>query len=174
MKRLTLTVFLVLATSTAFAQETFPGLKAVLTPAEWKRAGLDRLSPDELGVIDAALIRHQVRATAPLRTELAAARETAATAPAPAAERSRGWMERFGLPLFDDSDWRTTPPLRATVVAWESSNRFRLDNGQVWEGFEPIRYELTGKAIEIQARPHGQFALSVEGLNTTIRVIRLR
>ena len=66
------------------------------------------------------------------------------------------------------------PPLKAKVTKWEGGNRFHLDNGQVWEGFEPITYELVGKDIAIQARPHGQFALSVEGLNTTLRVMRLR
>lgn len=167
------------------AEPTFPGLKTVLTPAEWARAGLDRLSPDELGVIDAALIRHQAWLVATHQGELEASRKAAVAAAAgapvaqatfgqPPADAPRGWLERFGLPLFNDTDWRTLPPLRAKVVAWESANRFRLDNGQVWEGFEPIRHELVGKNIEIQARPGNQFALSVEGLTATNRVIRIR
>lgn len=164
-------LFFVSAASLA-AQTTFPGLKAVLTEAEWKRAGLDRLTPDEIGVIDAALIRQQAGATARLQGELATAR-TAATAPA-AAQPSPGLMQRFGLPVFNDNDWRSMPPLRAKVVKWEGGNRFRLDNGQIWEGHDPITYDLPGKEIEIQARPHGQFALTVDGLNTTLRVIRLR
>jgi hypothetical protein len=146
--------------------ETFPGLQSVLTEAEWKRAGLDKLSPDQLGVIDAALIRYlaQRPSMAPVAT---------GSMPAEAAPSKPGWLQRFGLPTFDD-DWRNAPPLRAKVVAWESANRFRLDNGQIWEGFEPIRYELVGKEIEIQARRNNQFALFVEGKNTTVRVYRLR
>jgi hypothetical protein len=66
------------------------------------------------------------------------------------------------------------PPLRAKFLKWEGGNRFKLDNGQVWEGAEPITYELAGRDLEIQARPHGQFALVVDGVNTTLRVIRLR
>lgn len=170
----TLALLLCLSVSTAVAQ-TFPGLKAILTEAEWKRAGLDKLTPDEIGVIDAALIRQQAGVTARLQGEVAAAR--AATPPAPAvapAPAAPGLMQRFGLPLFNDSDWRSLPPLRAKVVKWEGGNRFRLDNGQIWEGFEAIPYELPGKEIEIQARPHGQFALVVDGQNTTLRVMRLR
>jgi len=170
MKTSLLTFYLLLAL-TVSAQTTFPGLKAVLSAAEWKRAGLDRLTPDEIGVIDAALIRNQAGATAQLQTELTKAR-TAAAAPAPAA--NPGLMFRFGLPLFDDGDWRTMPPLRAKVTKWEGGNRFRLDNGQVWEGHDQITYDLPGKEIEIQARPHGQFALVVDGVNTTLRVMRLR
>ncbi|MFZ9746994.1 MAG: hypothetical protein ACO3G4_10225 [Opitutaceae bacterium] len=44
----------------AAAQGTYPGLRQILSEAEWKRAGLDRLTPDQLGVIDAALIRFQL------------------------------------------------------------------------------------------------------------------
>ncbi len=163
--------FLLLAV-TAAAQTTFPGLKAVLSAAEWKRAGLDRLTPDEIGVIDAALIRNQAGTTAQLQTELTKARSVAATAPT--APTNPGFMSRFGLPLFDEGEWRNMPPLRAKVTKWEGGNRFRLDNGQVWEGHEPITYDLPGKDIEIQARPHGQFALVVDGVNTTLRVMRLR
>lgn len=172
MKIPVLLTFLLLAVS-AFAQSTFPGLKAVLSEAEWKRAGLDKLSPDEIGVIDAALIRQQAGVTKQLQGEVAAARAAAPAAPA-VAPATPGLMQRFGLPLFNDGDWRSMPPLRAKVVKWEGGNRFRLDNGQIWEGFEAIPYELPGKEIEIQARPHGQFALIVEGQNTTLRVMRLR
>lgn len=168
MKTSLLTLYLLLAL-TASAQTTFPGLKAILSAAEWKRAGLDRLSPDEIGVIDAALIRQQAGTTAQLQTELAKARSVAAM---PAASPSL--MSRFGLPLFDEGEWRTMPPLRAKVTKWEGGNRFRLDNGQVWEGHEAITYDLPGKDIEIQARPHGQYALVVDGVNTTLRVMRLR
>lgn len=175
MKPLLLATALFFGASLACAQTTFPGLKTILSNVEWKRAGLDRLTPDQIGVIDAALIRHHAGATAQLQTELATAREAATTATTTAtAEQKRGWLQRFGLPLFDDSEWRAMPPLKARVVKWESANRFKLDNGQVWEGFDPITYELVGKDIEIQARPHGQFALSVDGVNTTLRVMRLR
>ena len=168
MKHLLSAAVLLFSASLACAQTPFPGLKAILTVAEWKRAGLDRLTPDEIGVIDAALIRQQAGATARLQQELATVRTAVATNTNPTL------IQRFGLPLFDDGDWRTMPPLRAKVLKWESGNRFKLDNGQVWEGYEPITYELVGKEIEIQARPHGQFALVVDGVNTTLRVMRLR
>lgn len=170
MKSLLLATALLLAASFAHAAEVFPGLKSVLTEAEWKRAGLDRLTPDEIGVINAALIRHQAAVTAPLQTELAAARETAAANPG---EPKRGFLERFGL-ADATADWQSLPSLKAHVLKWESKNRFRLDNGQVWEGDEPIVHELEGKAIEIQPRPHGRFALLIEGSNTMIRVRRVR
>lgn len=175
-------VLLLAIAPAAFAQPSFPGLKAVLSEAEWKRAGLDRLSPDELGVIDAALIRREAGVTARHQTEISSVRASAAAAPAAAASATfgaapkpaEGWLQRFGLPFADRDDWRSLPSLKAKVVKWETANRFVLDNGQAWEGFETISYELVGKDIEIQARPHEQFALSVSGVNTTIRVMRIR
>ena len=169
LRLLSLAAALLLSASTAGAQATFPGLKSILSEAEWKRAGLDRLTPDQVGVIDAALIRHQAALTSRHQAEVA---QAVAAAPAPAP--TPGLLERFGLPLFDHTDWRSLPALRAKVTRWEGGNRFALDNGQVWEGYEPITYDLVGKDIEIQARPHGQFALVVDGLNTTLRVMRLR
>ena len=129
-------------------------------------------------MIDAALIRQQAAATTQLQTALVTARAAvvavATPAPLPLVQPKAGWLQRFGLPAFDDSDWRTLPPLVSTVVKWESANRFLLDNGQVWEGFEPITYELLGKSIEIHARPHGQFVLVIDGQSTTLRLMRLR
>jgi hypothetical protein len=181
MKLTLLTALLVFSTPLCFAQESFPGLKNLLTAAEWQRAGLDRLTPDQLGVIDAAIIRHHVRTTTELQTQLTTARQAQSSQPSVAtlsspnaAPAPKGLMERFGLPVFEGGDWRSVPPLKAKVTRWDGGNRFVLDNGQIWEGFETITYELVGKSIEIQARPHGQFALVVEGVNTTLRVMRLR
>jgi hypothetical protein len=42
------------------------------------------------------------------------------------------------------------------------------------QGVDSIPYELVDKQIEIQARPMGQYALIVEGANTTLRVFRIR
>lgn len=159
----------------ASAVDTFPGLKSILTPAEWSRAGLDRLTPDQIGVIDAALIRHALSCAAQHQADLDQARASApATNNSPNAEQKRRLLERFGLPFFDEVDWRSLPPLKAKVLAWETPRRFRLDNGQVWEGLDNIPYELVGKEIEIQARPHNQFALVLDGKSTSLRVIRSR
>lgn len=163
-----------IASVSGFAQNSFPGLKSILSETEWKRAGLDRLSPDEVGVIDAALIRHHVQTVTEHQSALAAVQAATPASAERAAEPKRGLWERFGLPTIKGSDWRDLPPLQATVTEWISANRFKLDNGQVWEGLQPITYELVGKPIEIHARPSGQFALTVDGKNTTLRVTRLR
>jgi len=161
---------LLLVAVPAFAQAAFPGLKSLLTEAEWKRAGLDRLTPDQLGVIDAALIRREAGLTAQHQAALTAASQAA---PAPV-KPAPGTAAAFGLPADDGSSWQSTPPLKAKVVKWETPNRFLLDNGQAWESDETIVYDLVGMEIEIQARPHGRFALIVKGQSTALRIMRVR
>ena len=163
--------------SVVFAQETFPGLQRVLTDTEWKRAGLDKLTPDQIGVIDAALIRFTA---VEAKSIIAAA--TASTPPEPpagatpaeaAALRSRFW-DKFGVTKLANEDWRRQAPMQARVTAWQGANRFALDTGQVWEGTENITYEILGREIVIAARPMGRFALTLKDGSAEIRVRRVK
>lgn len=165
MKKLSLLLFLAAAT-TAFGEAYFPGLKVVLTPQEFARAGLDKLSADQLGVIDAAIIRHYVRTIENVAVQNAAP-ETIENVP------EKTWLSRFGLP-DTSGNWRDAAPVKARCTGWVGGNAFRLDNAQVWEGAEPISVELVGKEIEVEPRPGGLYALIVEGKNTTIRVRRVK
>ncbi len=167
-------LLLSLMASAAFADVDFPGLKQVMTPREWEHAGLDQLTPDQVAIVDSALTRHYSHTVA------AAAKE--ATARAVQAERERAariategkatWIDRFGKPAD-----RQGPPeatiLSAKVIGWVSTNRFMLDNRQVWEGVDYIPYQLTGHKIAILPRPFDEFVLVLDGKSTTIRVRRV-
>jgi hypothetical protein len=89
------------------------------------------------------------------------------------ADRESSFLSRFGLPDFS-GDWRDQPGIKGRVLGWVGGNSFRLDNGQVWQGAEPIPFELVNRDVEIQPRPGGHFALQVEGKNTTVRVVRVK
>lgn len=155
---------LLLAAGVVSAQTPlFPGLKSIMTADEYERSGLAQLSPEQLSFIDAAIMRHLTE-------------HAIATAPAdPNSEQNIGLNQtsRFGLPDFGP-DWRGAPSLKAKCTGWVGGNSFKLDNGQVWEGTEPITYELANRNVEIQPRPGGLFALIVEGKNTTIRIRRVK
>jgi hypothetical protein len=147
---------------TLLAQSSFPGLKSVLTEAEWKRARLDRLTPDEIGVIDAALIRHYRKSL-----------EAVTPAIAEQVETTKRVVARFGLDKIE-GDWRDQPPLVAHVVGWQSPSRFLLDNGQIWEGQEKIPYDLPNKEVTIAARPNDSYALTLNDRSTPVRVRRVK
>lgn len=163
------------------AEPFFPGLKNVMTEAEWSRAGLDRLTPDQIGVIDAALIKYHIQAAriaasppAPAPVPSAPPATPANATPAEAAAAKSKFWERFGLAKLGSSDWRNQPPMTAKVTAWRGSNGFVLDNGQVWEGLEQIPFDLPGNTITIEARPLDAYALKLNENTVTVRVRRLR
>jgi hypothetical protein len=178
MKLLQLSLWFALVASVALADDLFPGLQKVLTPAEWQRAGLDKLTPDQIGVIDAALIKHYMRTTT-----TAAAAPPISSPPMPAegatpaeiaVAKSRFW-EKFGLGKTSSSpDWRTRPPMTAKVTAWRGVNGFVLDNGQVWEGVEKIPFDLPGNTVIIEARPMDTYALKLHEDSAAVRVRRVR
>jgi hypothetical protein len=189
MKLLRLLTPCLVFTSAVIAQSSFPGLKSILSEAEWKRAGLDKLSPDQIGVIDAALIRHQAGGTrAVVATAPAAANGAAPVAPTvvvppepppgatpaeAAAARSRFW-DKFGLGKFTSGDWRSQPPMKAKVTGWQGANRFVIDTGQVWEGVEQIPYEILGQEITIMARAAGAFAMKLNETSVEVLVRRVK
>lgn len=163
-------VFLVI--SNAHAQSAFPGLQKIMTEAEWKRAGLDRLTPDQIGVIDAALIRHALRTAA--EPPPAAPVIPADATPAQAAVAKARFWEKFGLGKSTGNDWRNQPPMTAKVTGMRGANGFALDNGQIWEGQEMIPYEIIGQTVTIEARPLGAFALKLNEESVAVRVRRVR
>ena len=160
-------------TAAALAQveppATFPGVKTVMSPEEFARAGLAGLTADQLGLIDAAIIRHYTRTVA-----TAASTQAAVIVQKNTEEKKRSFLSHFGMPDLISQEWRDVPSLKAHCTGWVGGNSFQLDNGQIWEGLEPISVEVAGKDIEIQARPNGAFALAVNGENTTIRVHRVK
>ena len=210
MKLRVLLVALALTACLGAADSSAPSLKSLLSEQEWRRAGLDRLSPGELAVIDAALARQfgvavatpapsaprptasvtTAAATAPRpanpagpATAAAAAQPATPTtapgvasisAPSHANERRSGFWEKYTLPKLYNDDWKSIPPMVAKVTAWQGGNGFVLDNGQVWEGVEPIPFELPGREVTIEARPGDAYALKVGEKSTTVRVRRVR
>ncbi|MFI5355973.1 MAG: hypothetical protein ACHQ4G_01420, partial [Opitutales bacterium] len=169
MKRILLA--LLLLAPAAFADTTFPGLQAIMTRDEFSAAGLDRLTPAQLGAVNAAIERHLngvVHAEAQQQAEQIVQKKIEQ-------HDKKGLLQRFGLPEVSLTEaWKDEPSLKAKCVGWVGGNSFKLDNGQVWEGVEPITVELANRDIEIAPRPMNAFCLYVDGKNTTIRVTRLK
>ena len=168
-----LPLLLALASAASPAEPIRPGPQSVLTPTEWQRAGLDRLTPDQIGVIDAALIRHHAPAATLAANPPPLDPAPGTTPQENALTRSRFWT-RFGFGKGDTADWRKQPPMHAKVTSWQGANRFALDTGQVWEGVEPIPYEILGATITIEARPLGAFALKLNEDSMAVRVRRVK
>ena len=169
MKRLLLAF--VFTTAAVCAETSFPGIKAIMSPAEFQKAGLNQLTPEQLAVLNSAIVKHYDGTV-----ETVAAQQANQIAEDTITRHEKQTiLQRFGLPdLSFSQDWREEPGISGTVTRWVGGNSFKLDNGQIWEGLEPIPFELVNRKIEIKPRPNGQFALEVEGTNTTIRIHRLK
>ena len=188
---------LVLVSFTARAADPeFPGLKAIMSDADWQRAKLDRLDPADVRLINEAFVRYLKEGTAPQREaavpqrEAAVQQREAAVQQREAAvqqheavavsekvsppEKKRSLWARFGLPALPGTQPHERPVMHAKVLAWQGTNGFVLDNAQVWQALDPIRDELVGREIGIMEGRFGSFLLVVDGVETTVRLHRLK
>ncbi len=172
-----LLLILFLASSAAWAGEPeFPGLKAIMSEANWKRAKLDRLNAEDVQLINEAFAQYlkdgAAQTSAPVAASAAAPVAVSETTPPPATNSSL-W-ERFGFPKPTEKQPVVRPVMNATVTAWQGANGFVLDNGQVWQGIDPIRDELVGHEVGIQQGKLGSFLLLVDGKDTDVRLHRVK
>jgi len=147
-----------LAAGWAHAQQ-FSTLEERMSAADFKGAGLDKLSDDELAQLNVWLQSDAERRDA--------------VAPASASNDSRGLRMTRGA--SDDQ------PVQAFLVGpfngFGEGTVFRLDNGQVWRSIdsdaslEGVRLE--NPAVSIRKRIFGTWWLKVEGYNTSAKVERV-
>jgi hypothetical protein len=147
-------VLLTLASGSAFGQQ-FSSLEERMSAAEFKAAGLDKLSPEELARLNAWLSR-EVDETA---------REVAASVPA------------------DQRGFRETGDIATRIVGkftgWNGRDgRFTLSNGQVWQSIDPnARFggvELDSPEVVVEQGAFGSWYLSVVGYNSRVQVKRIK
>ncbi len=147
-------VLLTLAAGSAFAQQ-FSSLEERMSAAEFKAAGLDKLSPEELARLNAWLSR-EVDETA---------REVAASVPSD----QRGFREAGDI----------ATRIVGKFTGWNGRDgRFTLSNGQVWQSIDPnARFggvELDNPEVVVEQGAFGSWYLSVVGYNSRVQVKRIK
>jgi len=166
MSRLLLVLALtVAACGTVAAQTSFSSLEERMTAREFRDAGLDKLSDEELAALN-RWIRQRSLAEGEVMVP-----STAVSATAQAGEDRRGFNDRGG-----------DEPIRSRIVGafegWDGDTVFELENGMVWQQnevgtFRPRRME--DPAVEIRQGFLGSvWYLKVDGYNTQVKVRRLR
>lgn len=152
----------------------FPGLQAIMSEADWNKARLDRLDAADLQLVNAAFALY-LKAQAKPQVGDQGVAAAATTNPGQAAAQKASLWSRFGLGKATELESRSEAPMmQARVKALRGANGFVLDNDQVWEGIDPIRHDLTGRAIGIQEGRFGSFLLVVEGKETNVRLRRVK
>lgn len=158
MRRLLLLSALLILPAALHAQQ-FSSLEEKMTHAEFKAAGLDKLSPEELAALNAWLRgQPQARSTAP-----------AVAAPSP--------EDRVGL-REESVRGTVTSRIDGEFTGFTGATRFHLENGQVWEQYADntrlTNVRLDRPSVTISPGMSGVYYLRVEGYNTRAKVRRVR
>lgn len=136
----------------AMAQE-FSSLEERMSAREFREAGLEKLSPEELAALNAWLQR-----------EVAGIAQSA-----PAAVDRTGFRENtIGVEVVSR--------VVGEFTGWVKGTRFTLENGQVWEVVDVDRFSAKVPDATVRIRPgsFGSWFISVEGYNSQTRVKRIR
>ena len=133
--------------------EAPPDVRAMMTPDEFKAAGLERLSPAELEALNRWLLRHTARQASELRqnNELVS-------------EEIRK-VEQEGV--------RTR--IAGEFHGWDGDTIFRLENGQVWKQRLPGNWHYRASAPEVELRKNfmGYWMLRVLEADRAVGVTRI-
>ena len=136
---------------------TFSTVEERMSSAQFKAAGLDKLSSEELAALNSWLQNN-------------ASAATAAPAYAPPAEDRIGFREQ-------NSTGVVVSRIVGPFTGWDGKTRFTLENGQVWEQAEQggLRgVNLDSPMVTIEPGMFGSWRIKIEGLNATTRVKRIK
>jgi hypothetical protein len=159
MRRLALLAALLIPAAPLWAQ-AFSSLEERMSHAEFKAAGLEKLSAEELAALNAWLRAQGLHAPA------AASPATAAS------EDRRGFFQRSSREAI-------VSRIPGEFTGWTGNTRFELENGQVWEqhGDHSRLVGVTLNNPTVTIKPSligGAWYLSVEGYNTQTKVRRVK
>lgn len=133
-------------------------LQDQMTPEEFKAAGLDKLTPDELARLNAFLGRETAK-----RVE----------------ERKRA--EQVAVAGFGGHVTPNNEPIVSRLIGrfdgWEGKTIFRLENGQVWQQSdtgELAGVHMDAPMITITPSFSGAWWLTAEGRKSKVKVKRIK
>jgi hypothetical protein len=152
--------------SLALAQQA-PPIEQAMSAEEFKAAGLDKLSAEELARLNTWLDRRvQQEATAAVAAATEQAREEGRRE---VVEKNRGFFH-FG------SDEPIAASIAGEFTGFGKGKRYRLDNGQVWEQTDATRLEgvrRSNPAVRIRPGMMGVWYMRIDGYNTQAKVQRV-
>ena len=150
----------------ALAQDA-PPLQQAVSAEEFKAAGLDKLSAEELARLNAWLDRRvEQQASAAVAAAVEQAREEGRKE---VVEKNRGFFH-FG----------SEEPIEANIVGefdgFGSRKRYTLDNGQVWQQTDATTMagvRKTNPKVRIKPGMMGVWYMRIDGYNTQAKVQRV-
>jgi hypothetical protein len=145
--------FSLLPAMTVSADEPPPDVRAMMTPDEFRAAGLDRLSPAELDALNRWLLRHTATQASELRQHKGVVSEEIRK------------VEQEGVRTRIVGEFR----------GWDGNTVFRLENGQVWKQRLPgtWHYRASSPEVELSKNFMGYWMLRVVEADRAVGVTRI-
>jgi hypothetical protein len=138
----------------AFAADQYVPLQQRMTPEEFKAAGLDKLSPDELTNLDNWLSGH-----GKVITKV---------------------VDQSGIPVFygkGEKPGPITARVQGNFSGFNGHGQYALDNGQVWQQADTSKISCMSSdspKVTIRRSLMGNWMMSVDGCNDTTSVKRIK
>jgi hypothetical protein len=131
-----------------------PDVRALMTPEEFKAAGLDKLSPEELEALNRWVVRY-----------------TAKDAPE---VRRNDVVVQAEIVKIDADAIKTR--IAGEFRGWEGETVFRLENGQVWKQRLPGHWSYRADSPEVELRKNmmGFWVLKVVEADRAVGVTRVK
>jgi hypothetical protein len=172
-------------------------LRKELGDETFEASGLDKLTPEELATLSAALAdllgRQEEEIRVVVKEEVRSEVKEEVRSEVEAEVRTQVEEElaipkgddRFGLETVkkrvQDMFQRDAPDLIETRIigdfdGWSGNTRFRLENGQIWRQNEPDTFIVRTKKnpkVTIRRSMFGSYLLKIEGYNSSVKVERV-
>ena len=172
--RLALLAALLALPLAAIAQER-PGIEHEMSEAEFKAAGLDKLSATELARLNAWLGRKVAQETS-AAVEQAVARASEQEREAGREEGRKEVVEKNRGFFHFGSDEAIESTISGEFSGFGRGRQYRLDNGQVWEQTDSATLagvRRTSPKVRIKPGAMGAWWLKIDGYNTQAKVRRV-
>lgn len=159
---LSLVALLAVAAVATAQEDEFSSLEERMTGEEYDRAGLHKLSPEELRYLNEWLRSRSV----------AEYERPAGSTPDPSEDRR-------GLPARDTGDEDTIiSRIKGTYEGWNGPTQFELENGMVWETIGGGRYQVPAmenpRVVISQGTMWGSWYMQVGDYNRRVQVKRIK
>jgi len=151
-------------TLSVLAADGFSSVEEQMTGKEFTAAGLDKLSPQELEMLNDWIRRRSV-----------ATLDTPKTGKATADLNE----DRRGLKNEDEDEDRTeiTSTITGKFKGWDGQTTFKLDNGMIWIQADKDKFytkEIENPTVIIKPGLFGTWRLHIDGFNSECRVKRIQ
>jgi hypothetical protein len=165
------------------SNEVTSDLKALMTPRQYKSAGLEKLTEEERKALSEWFQFYLDKTGASkVPAGMPAAATAAVAAPSAAAEppEARITQENFGFPERPEYEKEGAFELKANVIkpfrGWSGKTVFTLDNGQVWRQRASGKYTYMGDdtRVVISQNRYGFYNLRLLAADRSVGVTRVK